>query len=132
MRIPYFKQITIYMIFLMSLIAIVPRVDASMVDSELLIQALKNRQQNIQKIQHFLESEIVKKRLSVLGYSPEEIKSRLDNLTDEELHQFAVQIEQVRVAGDSGLGFVVTLLVIAILVVLLLQLTGHRVVVVEV
>ncbi len=131
MKIPFFKQITVYMIFLMSLFAILPRVDASMVDSELLVNVIKQRDVDIQKVQRFLESEIVKKRLSLLGYSPEEIKSKLDSLSDEELHQFAVKIDQVRVAGDSGLGLIISLLVIAILVVLLLQLTGHRVVVVE-
>jgi hypothetical protein len=131
MRIPFFKQITVYLVFVMAVLSIVPRVDASMVESELITNALSQRQTDINRIQRFLESEIVKKRLEMLGYSSKEIKQRLGSLSDEEIHQLASRIDQLRVAGDSGLGVIVTLLVIAILVVLLLQLTGHRVVVVE-
>ena len=115
----------------MAVLSIVPRVDASMVDSELITKALSQRQTDINKIQRFLESEIVQKRLKALGYSSEEISKRLNSLSDEELHQFASRVDQLRIAGDSGLSVIVTLLVIAILVVFLLQLTGHRVVVVE-
>ncbi|RMG74471.1 MAG: hypothetical protein D6710_01510 [Nitrospirae bacterium] len=131
MRFPCFKKVAILLVFVMAIFSIIPRVDASMVDSELLRSALFNRETDLSKIQHFLESKIVKKRLELLGYSPEEISKRLESLSSEELHQFASRIDSVRVGGDSGLGVVVTLLVIAILVVLLLQLTGHRVVVVE-
>ena len=35
----------------------------------------------------------------------------------------------MKVAGDDGLGIIIALLIIAILVVLLLQLTGHKVIV---
>jgi len=54
---------------------------------------------------------------------------RLERLNDQQLHQLAQNIDNVKVAGDSGLGIVIGLLVIAILVVLLLQLTGHKVIV---
>ncbi len=131
MKIPFFKQIAFYLVLVMAVLSIVPRVDASMVDSELITKALSQRQTDINKIQRFLESEIVQKRLKALGYSSEEISKRLNSLSDEELHQFASRVDQLRIAGDSGLSVIVTLLVIAILVVFLLQLTGHRVVVVE-
>ncbi len=131
MRIPFFKHIAVYLVLVMAALSIVPRVDASMVDSELITKALTQRQTDINKLQRFLESEIVSKRLQMLGYNTQEIKQKLNSLSDEELHQFASRIDQLRVAGDSGLGVIVTLLVIAILVVLLLQLTGHRIVVVE-
>ncbi len=131
MRFPFFKQITIYLVFVMSLFAVLPRVDASMVDSEFLTGIVSQREADIQKIQRFLESEIVKKRLSLLGYTTEEIKSKLDALSDEELHQFAVRADQIRVGGDSGFSFIISVLIIAILIVLLLQVTGHRVVVIE-
>jgi len=131
MRFPFFKQITIYLVFVMSLFAVLPRVDASMVDSEFLTGIVSQREADIQKIQRFLESEIVKKRLSLLGYTTEEIKSKLDTLSDEELHQFAVRADQIRVGGDSGFSFIISVLIIAILIVLLLQVTGHRVVVIE-
>ncbi len=129
MRIPFFKQIACYLVFTMAFISAVSGLDASMVDSELI--NISQRQVDMQKLQRFLESEVVTGRLKALGYQPEEIKQRLNSLSDEELHQFAMSVDQVRVAGDSGLGVIVTLLVIAILVVLLLQLTGHRIIVVD-
>ncbi len=131
MRVPFFKQIALYLVLVMAVFSVVPRVDASMVDSALITKALTQRQADLNRLQRFLESEIVSKRLQLLGYSSQEIKQKLNSLSDEELHQFASRVDQLRVAGDSGLGVIVTLLVIAILVVLLLQLTGHRIVVVE-
>jgi CHASE3 domain sensor protein len=113
----------------MSVLSIVPRVDAAMVESGFL-NLNQQRSEDLDRIQRFLESEIVSERLKALGYDQNEIRERLSQLSNEELHQFASSVEQLRTAGD-GLGVVVTLLVIAILVVLLLQLTGHRVIVVE-
>jgi hypothetical protein len=49
-------------------------------------------------------------------------------MTDAQIHQLATNLDEVRVGGD-GLGVVIALLVIAILVVVLLQLTGHKVIV---
>jgi hypothetical protein len=45
------------------------------------------------------------------------------------MHNLALQIDEIKAGGDSGLGIVIALLVIAILVVLLIQLTGHKVVI---
>jgi len=129
LRIPFFRGISLYLVLAMALLSVVPRVDASMVESGFM-NITDQRNNDLQSIQRFLESRIVSERLKALGYDREEIRERLSQLSDEELHQFASSVDQLRTAGD-GLGVVVTLLVIAILVVLLLQLTGHRVVVVE-
>ncbi|MDO8746262.1 MAG: hypothetical protein Q7J70_01200, partial [Thermodesulfovibrionales bacterium] len=59
----------------------------------------------------------------------EEINSRLAQLNDQQIHNLALQVDEIKVGGDGGLGIVIALLVIAILVVLFIQLTGHRVVV---
>ena len=53
---------------------------------------------------------------------------RFAQLSDQQLHKLALQVDELAVGGD-GLGRVIALLVIAILVVLLIQLTGRRVVV---
>jgi hypothetical protein len=71
---------------------------------------------------------MVKERFSSLGLTAVEIESRLVQLSDQQLHNLAVQLDNVKVGGD-GVGLVIGLLVIAILVVLLIQLTGHRVIV---
>ncbi len=131
MKIPLFRQVGFYLIFSMLLFAVVPRVDGAMLGSEFLGLSQSERQVDIQKLQRFLESEVVSKRLLALGFTTGEVADRLGFLSDEDLNQFAQRIDQLRVAGDGGLGIIISLLVIAILVVLLLQLTGRRVVIVK-
>ena len=71
---------------------------------------------------------MVSETMEKFGLTKAEVKSRLDGMTDAQIHQLATNLDEVRVGGD-GLGVVIALLVIAILVVLLLQLTGHKVIV---
>ncbi|MBI4687786.1 MAG: hypothetical protein HY756_08415, partial [Nitrospirae bacterium] len=54
--------------------------------------------------------------------------SRISQLSDQQVHQLALNLDEIK-AGDDGLGIIIALLVIAILVVLLIQLTGHKVVI---
>ena len=86
------------------------------------------RQEDLTKLQTVLESKLIRQRLADLGLSHEEITSRLAQLSDQEVHQVAGQIDSLYAAGD-GLGVVIALLVIAILVVILLQMTGHKVII---
>jgi hypothetical protein len=81
----------------------------------------------IKKIQNLLENKIVRQRLQDLGLSEGEITTRLAQLSDQEVHALSTHIDSLIPGGDSGLGIVIALLVIAILVVLLLHLTGHRI-----
>lgn len=86
------------------------------------------RQEDLTKIQPFLESKIIRQRLIDLGLNQQEISSRLSQLSDQEIHDVASKIDTLQAGGDV-LGTIVVLLVIAILVVVLLQLTGHKVIV---
>ena len=86
------------------------------------------RSTDLAKIQPMLESKVVRQRLADLGLNQEEVAARMSSLSDAELHQVASQIDMLNAGGD-GLGLIVVLLVIAILVVVLLQLTGHKVII---
>ena len=85
------------------------------------------RQKNLDQLQKLLESRVISQRLSDLGFSQEEVSSRLDRLSDEQIHYFATHLESVQAGGDAALGIIIALLIIAILVVLLLQLSGHKI-----
>jgi hypothetical protein len=87
-----------------------------------------SRVADLQKIQSVLESKVIRQRLEDFGLSQEEISTRLDKLSDDQLHQFATEIDAMIPAGD-GLGIVIALLVIAILVVILVYLLDHRIVI---
>jgi len=86
------------------------------------------RQQELQKIQSLLESKRIAQRLSDLGFTAQEIQERLTQLSDDQIHQIAQYLDSLQTGGDA-LGIVIALLVIAILVVILLQLTGHKIIV---
>lgn len=136
MRIPFMRQISWYLVAAMFIIAIVPRVEAGFSRSEIialqseLTRAEKaDKEADLEKIQKVIETKVVKERLKALGFSQKEIQKRLTNLSDQQLHQFALQIDDLKVGSGSAIGVIIVLLVITILVVLLLQLTGHRVIV---
>jgi hypothetical protein len=129
MTIPYMRSIAIYLACAMFIIGIAPRVDASFVPSGVLPIAQTDRAADLASIQKVLEVKMVKERLADLGLTQQEIQSRLSQLSDQQLHSAAQQLDNLKVGGDSGLGIIIALLVIAILVILILQLTGHKVIV---
>lgn len=125
---PFMKAISLYLIFAMFVIGITPRVEAGFAPSEPVALPGFDRAADLDKIQKTLETKMVKERLEKLGFSQEEINNRIEQLSDQQIHQLALQLDGLKVGGD-GLGVVIALLVIVILVVILLQLTGHKVIV---
>ncbi len=123
------KGLIWYLVGAMFLMGVVPRAYAGFSPSEIIGLSSADRTADHQKIKSFLERKVVSERLRELGFSPAEIQKRLHDLNDQQIHQLALKIDELKVGGDSGLGIVIALLVIAILVVLFLQLTGHRIVV---
>jgi hypothetical protein len=81
-----------------------------------------NRGEDLQRVQHVLESKVLQQRLKDLGLTEKEINTRLSLLSDNQLHQMASQIDAQMPGGDAGLGIIITVLVIAVLVVLFLYL----------
>jgi hypothetical protein len=129
MRIPFVRQISWYLIVAMFIIGITPRLDAAMAPSEVIAAAQFDRAADLGQIQRVLEMRVVKERLEKMGFTAEEIKTRVDSLNDHQMHQLAQQIDDLRVGKDGALGVIIALLVIVILVIVILQLTGRRVVV---
>ncbi len=121
------RYIACYLIVAMFVIGIVPRVEAGFAPSEVL-QSSSMRSGDLSKIQIVLENKLVAQRLRDLGFGPGEIATRLSQMSDEQIHSFAQRLDQLKVGGDGG-GFVIAVLLIAVLVVLILYLMGHRVVV---
>jgi hypothetical protein len=129
MKIPFRKWITWYLVVAMFVIGITPRVYAGFSPSEVIGLSPADRSSDLQKIQKFLEMKMVGERLKDFGFTPDEIQSRLNQLSDPQVHQLAMQIDNLKVGGNDALGILVALLVIAILVVILIWLLGHRIVI---
>jgi hypothetical protein len=115
------------MIAVMVVLGFVPRVEAGFIASQA-SPGSQNRVEDLGAIQKSLEMKMVSETLEKFGMTKGEVKSRLDEMTDAQIHQLATNLDEVRVGGD-GLEFIVVLLVIAILVIVIIQLTGHKVVV---
>jgi len=128
MNIPFMKHVAWYLVIAMFIIGIAPRVDAGLVESEIMSFMQVDRTADLEKIQNFLETKAVSKRLEQFGYTQDEIQKRLTQLSDQQIHQIATKLDDLKIGGD-GLGIVIALLVIAILIIVILQLTGHKVIV---
>lgn len=122
------RQVSWYLIAAMFLIGIAPKVEASFSPSGVIALPHMDRAQDLNTIRQTLENKMVAKRLAELGFSQKEINSRLSQLSDQQIHQFAQKMNRLKVGGD-GWDFLVALLIVVILVILILQLTGHRVIV---
>ncbi len=129
MRIPFMKHISWYLVAAMFIISIAPKVDAGFSPSEILALSQVERTADLQKIQKVLEVKAVSERLKQFGLTQDEIQARLVNLSDQQIHQVALQLDDLKIGRGDALGVIIALLVIAVLVVVLLKLTGHRVIV---
>ena len=129
MRIPFMKHISWYLVAAMFIISIAPKVDAGFSPSEILALSQVERTADLQKIQKVLEVKAVSERLKQFGLTQDEIQTRLVSLSDQQIHQVAVQLDDLKIGRGDALGLIIALLVIAVLVIVLLKLTGHRVIV---
>jgi hypothetical protein len=123
---PLFKLLATYLVFgvfflsmpVQSWAMFVPSTDSNTV-----------RTADRDNIQRLLESSVIKQRLNDYGLSSEETMKRIDSLSDQQVHEFAQNLDSIQAGGDfDGLIF---LLLVAILVVVILQASGHRVIVVK-
>ncbi len=122
------KQVTWCMALIMLMIGITPRVEAAFSPSEGVSLLTFDRQSDLQKIQKVLETKMVAERLKSLGFTRDEVLTRLNVLDDQQIHQMALKVEEMKVGGDGG-GVVIAVLVIAILAIIIYFLLGHRIVV---
>ncbi|MDX9714625.1 MAG: PA2779 family protein [Dissulfurispiraceae bacterium] len=125
MRIPFMRQVCWYLVFAMCIIAVAPKAEAGFSPSESIVLSQTDRDADMQKVQTFLETKIVQQRLADYGLTQEEISSRLSEMSDQQIHQVATQVDEVKVGGIIGV--VIGVLVIILLVIVILKLTGHKV-----
>jgi hypothetical protein len=120
----FFKVVSVYLVFAMVLITLPAQGWAMFISSA---GADTVRKVDTATIQKTLESAVVKQRLMDYGLSPDEAMARVNKLSDEQVHQFAAQLNSLQ-AGADGVDAVVFVLLVVILVIVILELTGHHVV----
>jgi hypothetical protein len=86
-----------------------------------------DRKADLQKIQKVLESKMIHERLKELGFTEEGIQNKLTQLTDEQIHQMAAKLDELRIGADGAEAVIIVLLV-AVVVLLIVYLMGYRLV----
>ena len=122
---PVVRGIAMMLVVVMGLVSLVPRVEASFVPTDQSASSV-SRQEDMVTIQKALEQKLVKERLKDLGYTEEEIKARLDRLSDAEVQSLASQLDSLMPAGGWEAA-VLVLVLVAILIVVILMWTGHKI-----
>jgi len=85
-----------------------------------------DRASDLERVQKVLEMKMVKERLKAFGLTEGEVTKRLNQLNDDQLHQLALHLDELKTGGD-GAAVVIIILLVAILVGVILYLTGHRI-----
>lgn len=120
-----------YLVVAMGVLGSVPRVYAGFCPSAAPgMPAGYDRTADLQTIQTVLEEKMVRARLEQLGFSREEIQVRLNQLSDQQIHQLALNLDDLRVGGNGAVTVLVILILIAIAVGVWFYVQGKKVAVV--
>ena len=122
------KGVTWYMVSVMFLLGITPRVYAAFSPSELILHSQLDRNADLLKVQKVLESKKVRERLSQLGFTEEGIQQRLYHLSDEQIHQMALKIDELKVGGDAAEAVILAFVLIILIILVTYIILGYRVV----
>ena len=107
-------------------LGIAPRVDAGLSPSEIIGLSQADRTSRLRNIQKILETKMICKRLQQLGFSQDDIQRRLSKIDDQQIHQIALQLDDIRVGG-SGFEVLLVLILIGILVGVWFHVSGKRI-----
>lgn len=122
---PFFKMLSLYLVFATFLLTLPSQGWAMFIPSG---ESSSLRQADLLTVRKTLESSVIKQRLLDFGLSPEEASTRINRLSDERLHQFAAHLNSLE-AGADGVDALIFIVLVAILVVVILEASGHRVII---
>lgn len=122
------KFVMWYLVVAMLIIGITPRLEAAFAPSEALVLSSAARSTDTETVQAALENKLVRQRLQDLGFNADEITAKLSQLSDEQLHSIAQKLDDLKV-GSDGFGVVIGILVIIALILVIIHLSGHKVIV---
>jgi hypothetical protein len=114
----FIRRIAIILVVSMALISIVPRAEAAFISSDESFSYNK-RQQDTATIKKTLEQKLVKHKLINLGYSEDEVKARLDKLSENELHKVATQLDSIKAGGGLGGVLVLSAAIVGLIMLIL-------------
>jgi hypothetical protein len=92
------------------------------------VHSVQKRVEEIKKIQLAMENELVMAKLKAYGLTSDEIKQKLQGMTDGQISLLAQASDDI-LAGGDGIGFVIGVLVIILLVILIFKLVNKTIVI---
>jgi len=63
-----------------------------------------DRSSDIEKIRRILEMKMVRERLKNFGFTPNEIEKKFSQLDDQQIHQLALSLDELKVVAMDGHG----------------------------
>lgn len=127
MKQSWMKCVACYLVVAMFIIGITPRVYAGFSPSEAISMLIFDRSSDLEKIRKVLEMKMVGERLKEFGFTPNEIEQRLNQLGDQQIHQLALSLDELKMGGSGWAVAFIIILLIAIVVGVVIYVTGHRV-----
>ena len=127
MKPSWMKYVACYLVVAMFILGITPRVFAGFSPSEVISMLSFDRSADLEKVRKVLEMKMVRERLKELGFSPDEVEKRLTQLSDHQIHQLALNLDELQVGG-SGWAVLIIILLVVLIVGVVIYVSGHRVV----
>jgi hypothetical protein len=122
-------RVVLLMIALAFALALIPT-KAALAGFVTTIDSQRVADDDLAKVQNVLENKKVSETLASLGYSRDEIDTRLAQLDDSEIHSLAGQLDQAMIpAGDGTAGVIIAVVVVILVILGVLSLMGKSVMV---
>ncbi len=123
----FFRLLSLYLVVAMIVLSLPAQAWAMFIPAPA-GQTAVARKIDLANIQKILESTMIKQRLIDFGLSPEEAMARINQLSDEQVHQFATKLDSLQAGGD-GLGLLIFILAVAIVFIVVMEATGHHIII---
>jgi len=113
MKSSWAKIVACYLVMVMFVLGITPRVFAGFSPSEAVSILNFDRSSDIDKIRKVLEMKMVRERLKNFGFTPDEIEKKLIQLDDQQIHQLALNLDELKVGSSDVWVWVLVILLLA-------------------
>jgi hypothetical protein len=85
---------------------------------------VSGRHADLSQIQAQLETKVVQERLNALGMTSEEVQSRLQGLSDEQIHEVAQNLDGLQMGGDALIFILIVIGAVVLVLFLISTVTG--------
>jgi len=101
--------------------------EAGVIDSS--IEDGGSRDEEMAKVQSFLENKVVTQKLVDYGVSPAEAMEKVKTMSAQDLHRLATLTDRAAAGTSDALGFLIGLAILVILIIVIMKLMNKEIVV---